>query len=258
MNILLLEDGELELPASDRRVRHVRKVLKLGPGDTLRAGIVDGPHGIARIEALDSSRMRVTFSPDPTSDESSPRRSSESGGRLELLLGHPRPIVLRRMLRDLCTIGVDRIVVVPTALGEKSYYRARMWRDIRPYLLEGAEQAGFTRLPEVLRAPSLRDGLGLLHDRNGSNCLRAVLHTGIETPLASLFRGITPRADDSASARPAPAQVVTLAIGSERGWTELELDELRHHGFVPGGLGERTLRTETAALVACWLARSSL
>jgi RsmE family RNA methyltransferase len=51
---------------------------------------------------------------------------------------------------------------------------------------------------------------------------------------------------------------VTLAVGSERGWTEAELAALRQSGFEACSLGARILKTETAALAAVTLALARL
>ena len=41
-----------------------------------------------------------------------------------------------------------------------------------------------------------------------------------------------------------------IAVGSERGWTDAERAVLSDHGFRGAALGERILRTETAAVAA--------
>jgi RsmE family RNA methyltransferase len=43
---------------------------------------------------------------------------------------------------------------------------------------------------------------------------------------------------------------VVLAIGTERGWTEAELGQFLESGFALCSLGDRILKTETAAAVA--------
>ena len=43
---------------------------------------------------------------------------------------------------------------------------------------------------------------------------------------------------------------VIAAIGSERGWTNKERAMLEEAGFIRCGMGERIMRTETAATVA--------
>ena len=247
MNILLLEENEISLPANDYRVRHVRKVLKLGVGDRLRAGIVNGAVGTAIIDALDKSGMSLSFQPDETSPADGPAGPSNPPGLphllpVDLLLGHPRPIVLRRMLRDLCTIGIRRLIVTPTELGERSYLGATMWHDVRPLLVEGAAQAGVTRLMQVVRCHSLIQGI---QTACGPNQRRVVLHP-------------TPHQTVGAALRTVSAEDIVLAVGSERGWTVGEVDVLTRAGFEIAGMGERTLRTETAALVVSWMARAAL
>jgi len=49
--------------------------------------------------------------------------------------------------------------------------------------------------------------------------------------------------------KPAP-QTVALFIGPEGGFTEEEVENGRYHGLIPFTLGDRILRTETAAIVA--------
>jgi RsmE family RNA methyltransferase len=47
---------------------------------------------------------------------------------------------------------------------------------------------------------------------------------------------------------------VVLVIGSERGWSDEERDELEAAGFLRLSMGERALRTETACVLAAGLA----
>ena len=234
MNILLLEEDEIDLPARDPRARHVRKVLGLGVGDSLRAGIVNGPAGTAVIEVIDSRHMRIRFDPDgsavPTAEP-----------QVDMILGHPRPIVLKRMLRDLGTVGIRRLIVVPTALGEKSYLASTMWARIRPLLIEGAAQAGSTRLMEVERCNSISEGVAAA---KLSDQLKVLLHPDSPDSMNDVFA-----AGNHSS--------ILLAVGSERGWTMDEVQRLTSEGFILATMGVRTLRTESAAVVAGWVARAT-
>jgi 16S rRNA (uracil1498-N3)-methyltransferase len=229
MNIALFTEDDFlhALPLGDERVRHVLRVLKKGPGDEFKAGIENGRLGMARIESLDDSGMRLSFRAlgDPP-----PLR------RLCLLLGFPRPIQANRILKDLTSLGVRRILLSATELGEKSYTQGTFFssggweRAIR----EGASQAGSPLLPSVSRHESLEDALIAVRDEPG---IKAALDPKeAECPLRSL-----PFQADSGA---------VLAIGSERGWTNAERDLLRSRGFRLAGLGDRILRTETAAVAA--------
>ncbi|MFW5814424.1 MAG: 16S rRNA (uracil(1498)-N(3))-methyltransferase [Spirochaetota bacterium] len=266
MNLLLLEPGERVLDRSDPRARHIRKVLRLRTGDEVRAGEVGGPVGIARIADDDSGTFALEFEP---------REAPRALPPVCLIVGHPRPIVLRRLLRDLTTIGPAGIVVTHTDLGEKSYYESNLWADVRTPLLDGAAQGGTTLLPSVRKAGSLAEaaraadsvvaealpaGVGV--DRGGRRePRRLVLHADRAgepdaVAAADADRPQAPPAITEALGTPDPGTPVVLAVGSERGWTAREVDALAGLGFVAATLGDRVLRTETSALVATWAAVS--
>jgi RsmE family RNA methyltransferase len=243
MNILILEADEVgaRLPRSDRRWEHVKKVLKKGPGDRLAAGIAGGEAviGQAIVRELDDSGIVFDFE----------RLEGSSGAPPELapiilVLGFPRPIQANRILKDLTSLGVSEIHLTGTDLGEKSYAQSSIFkdRDFRAPLIEGAEQAGNPRLPVVYTHRNLARCLETLDaERSGTSIF---LHPyGVERRMGEL------------SALTAP---LTLAVGSERGWTERELAQLRQAGFEARSLGTRILKTETATLAAVTLALAHL
>ncbi|MFW5742012.1 MAG: RsmE family RNA methyltransferase [Spirochaetota bacterium] len=278
MNLLLLEPGESVLDRRDPRARHIRKVLRLSAGDELRAGEVGGPIGVARIVSDAAGRYELDFEP---------RREPAALPPVCLVLGHPRPIVLRRLLRDLTAIGPAGVVVTHTDLGEKSYYESSLWADVRTPLLDGAAQGGTTLLPDVRRAGSLREAAAAADSivadaaagggaagggakRSRRKPRRLVLHDDDPRDRKVQDGNSSPSAADG-DGRPAARFAVTiaralgeveattpvvLAVGSERGWTARELDVLAGRGFVATTLGRRVLRSETAAIVATWAAVS--
>ncbi|MCX7025002.1 MAG: RsmE family RNA methyltransferase [Spirochaetes bacterium] len=236
MNLLILSDEELAdgLPRHDRRVEHVRKILKKGPGDPVHAGTTDGTIGTATILSFDGKTMRFAYSPER---EAPPLRP------VTLVLGFPRPIQADRILRELASLGVERIFLCGSDLGEKSYLDSGRYRDgdFRRPLVEGAEQAGNPRLPGVATFPSLDSALEAL----GSSC-----------PARIAF---DPHRERSAfGAMTLDSAPVALAIGSERGWTGRELGLLEARGFSIRTLGDRIMRTETAAVAATALALARL
>ena len=232
MNLLLLEPGERLLPREDARARHITRILGLRPGDRLRAGEIEGAMGAARIVSDTDRGIELEFEGVCLPPALPP---------VELLLGHPRPIVLRRLLRDLTTIGPSRIIVAPTELGERSYYEAGLWSDVRTPMLEGASQGGSTQLPELVRSTSLAQATELLNAQPGR---RFVLHPDSSV---SLLHAVRSRSGD---------EWLSVAVGSERGWTNAELGELTGAGFARCTLGRRIFRTETAAAIAAWAACS--
>ncbi len=232
MNLLLLEPGERVLEFRDARAAHIRKVLRLQTGGSLRAGELGGPTGTARIVRMDREGIEVDFEPT---------RDPATLARVELLLGHPRPIVLRRLLRDLTAIGPARVLVAATELGERSYADSNLWEDTRTPMLEGASQGGTTLLPQLVRADSLDTAVSMLHSPRAR---RLLLHPdGDAAPFGS---GPSLRRDEW----------VAVAVGSERGWSDREIELLLSRGFSPRTLGLRVLRTEIAATIAAWRAVS--
>jgi len=244
--MIILEPGEsgARLPRSDRRWAHVRKVLRKGVGDRLSAGLAacpprgpaPGTVGEAVVRELDDSGLALGFEPFP-----GPAGEPPELAPLTLILGFPRPIQANRILKDLASLGVAEIRMVLTELGEKSYAESDFFRErrFRPPLVEGAEQAANPRLPEVSAHWSLGRCLESLGE-SAPGSARLVLHPYGDSPrMGCLDR---------------PMAAAVLAVGSERGWTEAELERLRAAGFETVTLGRRILKTETAALVAATLA----
>ncbi|HUW70476.1 MAG TPA: RsmE family RNA methyltransferase [bacterium] len=248
MNMLFLDLAEIAapLPRSDARVQHVLRVLKKDQGDELAAGTPDGILGIAHIDSWDGQSMRFSFRAERTAPPLRP---------ITLLLGFPRPIQANRILKDLSSLGVSHIVLSGTELGEKSYFQSDFFknREFRRALIEGAEQAANPRLPEVETAWTLRRAIDALDAGHASS-------TGSAGGRRWAFDPYRAAGTFGAAALPTAtaADPLVLAIGSERGWTQAELDLLAERGFGFAGLGDRILKTETAAVAAVSVALARL
>lgn len=184
---------------------------------------------------------------------SSCARSPPPLAPLRLLLGFPRPIQAARILKDLTSLGVAEIHLTATELGEKSYSQSSIFkdRDFRSHLLEGAEQSGNPRLPRVFTHWSLR------------LCLEALDAADASSADAGAAAGerifLHPYGDFASLAAPTSFEApLTLAIGSERGWTAAEIERLGAAGFSPRRLGGRILKTETAVIAATVLGLARL
>jgi len=247
VNILILEEGEIgaRLPRFDRRWQHVKKILKKKPGDRLSAGIAcgaadsgEGRLGEAIVREMGDDGLVLDYEAFEGAAGMPPALAP-----LRLVLGFPRPIQAARILKDLASLGVAEILLAGTELGEKSYLQSSFFKekDYLRSLVEGAEQAGNPRLPTVSTFWTLRRCLDALGNERGS---KLYLH-----PYGA--------AERLGSPRPLEAPV-TLAIGSERGWTEAETSMLEEAGFSSRSLGERVLKSETATLAAAVLVLASL
>ena len=126
-----------------------------------------------------------------------------------------------------------------TDLGEKSYMQSNLVERGSAYqmLLDGTVQAGSTHVPELCLYKTL------------DQCLQAVGNKGLLLALDNVNPSAR-LADAVKSSGLDKSSPVIAAIGSERGWTDRERRLLEEQGFVRCGMGERIMRTETAATVA--------
>ena len=240
VNIILFEADEIGRPLAkrDERTVHLTKVLHKGPLSVFEAGIIGGKRGTGRIEAVEADgSLRVSLDLSETPPPLFPVR---------LAVGFPRPIQLRRLLRDLSSLGVASIDLVGTELGEKSYRDTNLLTDggARSALVEGAAQARDTRLPELVTWPTL--GAWLAARPWGEGPVALVAPDNVR-PAAS-FAALEIDAEFESGGE------VVLAVGSERGWSDREREALEAAGFTRASMGARALRTETACVAAVVLA----
>jgi RsmE family RNA methyltransferase len=232
VNLILLEPREIDphgiAVLAGERLRHLLTVLRVAPGDTVRVGIVDGPVGTATVQetSVDAATIRCAFGATPPAPS------------IDLLLALPRPKVLRRLWAQIAALGVGRLILTNAERVERNYFDTHVLQPAvyRPLLIEGLQQARDTRLPQVTIHRQFRMLVeDHLDDLSTADC-RLVAHPA-ET--RSAFDAL---ASASTSTR------VLLAIGPEGGWNAFELDALRAGGFAGIGLGERTLRSDTACI----------
>ena len=215
------------LPSISGRARHVREVLKPELGQTLRIGLIDGPKGAGVVLACDDDRVVM----DCCFEDAPPESPS-----LSLLLAMPRPKVLKRLWAQIAALGVSKIVLINASKVERNYWDTHIIDEsfYRPLLLEGLQQAGDTRLPEVEIQRAFRPWV---------EDVLPTVSVGHRKWLA--YEGDAPRLRVEAEAPKA-----WLAIGPEGGWNNFELELLGQQGFETFSMGPRILRSDTACIAA--------
>ena len=245
MNICLFEQDEISKPlkADDPRAVHIKKILRKGAGDTFSAGIIEGPAGTATItkigsQAQDAGDIVFTFEPQSDGKPLFP---------LHMIIGFPRPIQLKRLLRDMAALGVQSVRLCGTELGEKSYLKASLSdpKEIYKMLLDGTIQAGSTHVSKPYVYPNLAACLDALDE---------------EAALKLALDNVEPKSSLRAflDKNPPKDKAVIAAIGSERGWSPSERNLLESRGYIRLGMGSRIMRTETAATVSASLILSAM
>lgn len=232
MNIVLFKEGETFLPKKDERAEHLRKVLHLKEGDSFKAGIINGPQGLARIETMDDNGVSLSF------DFSEEMRKLYP---LTMIIAQVRPICMKRILREAVSLGAERLILPVSDLGEKSYLNSSLYKtdEYKDILIDGAMQAGSTGVSEC------------------------ILTNGIKEAIACLPEGERYLLDNVVGAEDLSKlnlenRHVILAIGPERGWSDRERKVFMDNGFKPVLLGSRILRTETAAVSGAAVALSRM
>jgi len=231
VNLLLLDREELRsdgtCAVSDRRAQHLRGVLAVDVGSTVRAGIVGGSLGTAEVLSIDGDVV-LRFTASGVTPAPAP---------VELVLAIPRPKVITRTIEIASSFAVQRIELTNAWRVDKSYLGSPR---LEPGALAlaarfGAEQGATTHIPEIRVHERL---MALLDARFAAPSpgagLRLLAHPGAP-PI------------ESAVTRTEPT---VLAIGPEGGWIERELETFIARGFVPVSIGAPILRVEAAVASA--------
>lgn len=114
--------------------------------------------------------------------------------------------------------------------GERAEKRRDHWQNV---VISACEQSGRSIVPQVAPATSLPEWLGRPQSQTAS--IRIILSPTAAQSLHDLKK---------------PSGNIQLLIGAEGGLTEDEINLAITHQFIPIRLGNRILRTETAALTA--------
>ena len=246
MNICLFSKEEVEsgfnLKIKDDRANHILKILHKKEGDSFVAGVIDGMAGIATIQKIDQDFIYCSFKETSSGKPLNP---------LKMIIGFPRPIQLKRLLRDVAALGVCEVHLTGTELGEKSYMQSTLVEKGNAYkmLLDGTVQAGSTNVPKLFLHKTLKDCIAEIKSENAENVLLALDNVN---PKISLKKSLGEAGlnFEYGSQDSNCVKTVVAAIGSERGWTDKERTMLEENGFIRCGMGERIMRTETAATVS--------
>lgn len=225
-------EGGLHLEGE--RLRHLRTVLRLGPGDEFSATDGAGAEYRLRVEHLGRDRGRALVL-----SRTEPLRESP----LELVLAQalPKGDRFSFVLEKAAELGVCGIKPLRSqrtvAAGGAGPAAAARWRRI---IESAVAQAGRTRLPVVHPLCSFEELLA----NPGPSELRLLLWEHATEGLREVI-----------ASRAAPRSVL-VAIGPEGGWSEQEVQRARQAGFAVVRFGPRILRTDTAGIAALAVVQS--
>ncbi|WP_410567525.1 16S rRNA (uracil(1498)-N(3))-methyltransferase [Acinetobacter sp. H1(2024)] len=225
MNIVLLEpeDTQSEIWSihSKRQLQHLREHLDITVGQNLKVGIRNGARYVTEIVSIDEQEVCIR----PIREEAVPAKLP-----VHLIVALPRPKVLRRLIMDSVTLGVEKISLIHSYRVDKSYWQTPFLQQIDNYVTLGLEQAGDTIVPQIQMykrfKPFVEDVLPILISEKSP---AYVAHPYAEQ---SMPNGI--------------GHTCSVVVGPEGGFIPYEVDLLTKNGCQAVSLGNRILRTETS------------
>ena len=226
MNIVLLNanqdcSSDIWSIEDQRQIKHLNQHLQLKAGDTLKVGVRDGQRYLTEVQSITAQQIMLR----PIQAESVPNKVP-----VHLILALPRPKVLRRMIMDAVTLGVERISLIHSYRVDKSYWQSPFLQQLDDYVTLGLEQAGDTIVPEIQLykrfKPFVEDVLPTLITEQRP---AYVAHPYAEQSMPHAI-----------------AHGCNLIVGPEGGFIPYEIELLKKNGCQAMSLGNRILRTETA------------
>ena len=226
MNLLIFTDANKlnanQITVEGRQLEHLRQVLQIQVGDSLRVGELNGHCGQGTVVELGPCEailsLELTEPPPPKLP-------------LTLVLALPRPKMLRRILRTVAELGVANLHLLNSYRVEKSYWStpALGAEKVQEYFIQGLEQARDTVLPELH-----------VHRR-----FKPFVEDQLPTLLANK-RGLAAHPGDYPSCPRGTTEEIVLLIGPEGGFIPYEVEKLQRAGCEIVSLGKRIMRVETA------------
>jgi RsmE family RNA methyltransferase len=226
MNIVLLEsdqrvNNEAWQIDNPRQLQHLRQHLELNVGDSLKVGIRQELRYLTEVLEISEQRIIVRPIQADTVPEKLP---------VHLILALPRPKVLRRIIMDAVTMGVERISLIHSYRVDKSYWQTPFLQQLDDYVTLGLEQAGDTIAPEIQLYKRFKP------------FVEDVLPTWINAERPAYVAH--PYAEQHMPY--AIQHGCSLIIGPEGGFIPYEVELLKKNGCQAMSIGNRILRTETA------------
>ena len=211
---------------------HLARVLRLLPGAVVFVFDGTGNEYECKIAQVSKSKTELNVIAQLSNEVESP---------LQLTLGQAliKSDKFDWVVQKATELGVTRIVPLITEHSEfrKADGREQRLQRWRRIALEATKQCGRRKLPEISDVQNFQQfceqqiaGQRLIFSERGGS------------GIASL----------------AAAATISIAIGPEGGWSKAEIDLANAQGFIALSLGNRILRTETAALAALALVQYQL
>ena len=213
---------------------HLRKVLRLRPGDAVTVFDESGWEHEAVLRSVDAQRAEIEIHNSAPAESESPLEITLG---LALTKGDKMDFVIEKATE----LGVQTIAplvtrfTVPNLDEKRSARRAERWQKIA---LSATKQCGRTRVPEIR---PLMDFPGFVREPGAAELKIFFWEKEKQRTLHELRQS------------KAAVRAIILIVGPEGGFDETESATALEQGFIGIGLGRRILRAETAAVITLGL-----
>lgn len=205
--------------------RHIVKVLRKQPGDSLEITNGSGYFFTAELVSTDPKRCMAQIT--------AKRKIAPSSYSLHLAVAPTKLNDRYEWFMEKATeIGISEITPILCDHSERKVIKQERYEKI---LQSAMKQSLSAYLPKLNPMVSLAELISEAEAFSGQKCIAHCY----ERPRQSL-QSVVP-----------PASNILILIGPEGDFSEAEVSLALENGFTPISLGNRRLRTETAAIVAC-------
>lgn len=229
MNSIILEEKSYEIgneiTLSQVNSTHLISTLKVKVGDILKATFLNDGLGTLRITNIDMSLNLVKAKIES--------RKEGLSYKIRLLVGASRPQTMKKVLEHASTMGVSEFIIVGTTLTEKSYLSSKIYMEDEFSELAKlglSQSAIFYKLPKISIFPNIKKiPLEVFQDSKKFILSPYTQNNFINIEISN-------------------NDLITLAIGPERGWTSEELKYFVENDFKECCLSQSILRVENATI----------
>ena len=208
------------------KVNHISRVLRMQIGGPIKLIDDSGLEYQSKIIGIDRKSVQIKI-------EESSSKKNESPLVINLCLAVAKGKHMDFSIQKAVELGVKNIIPVISEFSnvkirsDSGHNKLIHWQNI---IISATEQCGRNYLTTIEKPMSFVEWLGLKTSKT-----RLILH---------------PDGEQSMSNIKLLENDLTLVIGSEGGFSDIEVDQAQENGCIAISLGPRILRTETAAICA--------
>jgi 16S rRNA (uracil1498-N3)-methyltransferase len=224
-----IHNGHLRIYGDD--LKHLRKVLRLGPGDSINVFDGTGKEFEAKLLSVDKTCALAEITASFQTEAEPEINLTLFQG---LLKGEKMDLIIQKGVelgvRSIIPVITDRTVVQVD--NNKSEKKALRWSKIAR---EASKQCRRAMVPHISEPISFDEAISeskryeaalLLYENESKKCLKETLKCYTINKIKE----------------------IALFVGPEGGFTPHEIEKYTNSGFDVAGLGRRILRAETAAI----------